>query len=80
MNVPNIAVAEEKIDRRGPIWLLYVKAKEGFYRLEKKLGLTKAQLEALNPELVQQGLKLGMVLKDPKDKCSKYCYRISSCY
>ena len=43
-----------------------MKAKEGFFRLEKKLGLTQEQLELLNPELIDQGLKLGMVLKIPK--------------
>jgi hypothetical protein len=41
--------------------------KEGFYRLEKKLGLTQEQLEALNPELKTAGLKAGMVLKVPSD-------------
>jgi hypothetical protein len=46
--------------------MIPVKAKEGFFRLGKKLGLTKEQLETLNPELIDQGLKLGMVLKIPK--------------
>lgn len=39
--------------------------KEGFYRLKVKLGLEQAELEALNPELKETGLKEGMVLKIP---------------
>jgi LysM repeat protein len=66
LNVPNIAESEEKTIQDKQFSYYTVKHKEGFYRLEKKLGVTKIQLEALNPELVQQGLKLGMVLKIPK--------------
>ncbi|MBP0903625.1 LysM peptidoglycan-binding domain-containing protein [Mariniflexile gromovii] len=39
--------------------------KEGFYRLKIKLGLEQDELEALNPELKETGLKEGMVLKIP---------------
>ena len=39
--------------------------KEGFYRLKLKLGLQQEELEALNPELKEGGLKEGMVLKIP---------------
>ena len=42
-----------------------VKPKEGFYRLEKKLGLTQADLVALNPTLTTSGLQAGMILKVP---------------
>ncbi len=42
--------------------------KEGFYRLELKLGLTQAALEALNPQLDSTGLKVGMQLRIPKNK------------
>jgi len=66
LNVPNIATSDEKILEEDQFGYYEVKAKEGYYRLEKKLGLTQERLEALNPELVQQGLKLGMVLKVPK--------------
>ena len=66
LNVPNILVSDEKIIKEDQFGYYTVKAKEGFYRLEKKLGLTKAQLEALNPELIQSGLKFGMVLKVSK--------------
>ena len=57
---------EEKVIEEGEFGYYTIKAKEGYYRLEKKLGLTKEQLVMLNPELIDQGLKLGMVLKIPK--------------
>ena len=39
---------------------------DGVFRLEQKLGLSKADLEALNPSLDSTGLMVGMVLKIPK--------------
>lgn len=39
--------------------------KEGFYRIKLKTGLSQEELEQLNPELVETGLKEGMVLKIP---------------
>ncbi|MGC6421330.1 MAG: LysM peptidoglycan-binding domain-containing protein [Flavobacteriaceae bacterium] len=39
--------------------------KEGYYRLEKKLGISQAVLDSLNPELPERGLQVGMVLKIP---------------
>lgn len=42
-----------------------VKPKEGFYRLEKKLGISEADLVALNPSLPTSGLQEGMILKIP---------------
>ena len=47
-----------------------VKPKEGFYSLTKKLGVSKDSLVAMNPSLVD-GLKLGMVLKYPKNNLIK---------
>ncbi|MBT8273289.1 MAG: peptidoglycan-binding protein, partial [Bacteroidia bacterium] len=41
--------------------------KEGFYRLQLKLGLSQEALEKLNPQLKEKGLLAGMVLKVPKD-------------
>ena len=41
--------------------------REGYYRLKVKLGLTKEELEELNPELLNGGLKDGMILKIPKE-------------
>src|SRR5690606_6613129 len=42
--------------------------KEGFYRLKVKLGVTQEEIESLNPEVKEGGLKVGMVLKLPKEK------------
>lgn len=42
-----------------------VQPKEGYYRIEKKLGVTQAVLDSLNPELKEKGLQVGMVLKIP---------------
>jgi len=62
--VPNIDKEEEKqIDEKYSYYK--VLPKEGFYRLKIKLGLEKEELEALNPELVESGLKAGMILKIP---------------
>jgi len=70
LNVPNILEEEEK-----PIDAQYgyyeVLPKEGFFRLKIKTGLTKEQLEALNPELKASGLKAGMVLKVPAEVGAK---------
>lgn len=66
INVPNIEKAEEKpIDDNYNYYT--VLPKEGFYRLKVKLGLTQDQLETLNPELVGNELKAGMVLKVPSN-------------
>ncbi|VAV83979.1 LysM-repeat proteins and domains [hydrothermal vent metagenome] len=66
INVPNIANNEEKIidDEFG---YYTVVPREGFLALERKLGLTQDQIEALNPELIDNGLKAGMIIKVPKD-------------
>ena len=45
-----------------------VKPKEGFYRIEKKLGVTEADLIMLNPTLTTTGLQQGMILKIPLQK------------
>ena len=66
INVPNIANNEVKtVDEDYGYYT--VLPKEGFYRLKLKLGLTQEELEGLNPELADGGLKAGMVLKVPKD-------------
>jgi LysM repeat protein/ABC-type branched-subunit amino acid transport system substrate-binding protein len=66
LNVPNIKYKEEKkIDTTYNYY--EVLPKEGFYRLKVKTGLSQEQLEVLNPELKQIGLKAGMVLKRPSD-------------
>lgn len=62
INVPNTA-KEKTIDNNFSYYT--VQKSEGFYRLKVKLGLTQEQLEKLNPELLTDGLKEGMVLKVP---------------
>ena len=62
--VPNITDTDEKeIDDQFSYYK--VLPKEGFYRLKLKLGLEQEELEALNPDLKEMGLKVGMILKIP---------------
>jgi len=64
LNVPNIATNDQnEIDDTYGYYK--VLPKEGFYRLKLKLGLIQDELEALNPELEESGLKEGMILKVP---------------
>ncbi len=42
-----------------------VKQGEGYFRIQKKLGVSKKILDSLNPILLEQGLLNGMVLKLP---------------
>jgi LysM repeat protein/ABC-type branched-subunit amino acid transport system substrate-binding protein len=64
INVPNIETEAQKVvdDQYSYYKVL---PKEGFYRLKLKLGLEQEQLETLNPELKELGLKSGMILKIP---------------
>ncbi len=64
LNVPNIQDKEEKAIEAEYNYY-EVLPKEGFYRLKIKTGLTQEELEDLNPELKDGGLKAGMVLKIP---------------
>ena len=62
--VPNLEA--EKINEVDSEYSYYkVLPREGFYRLKVKLGVEQTDLERLNPELVNSGLKVGMVLKTP---------------
>lgn len=64
ITVPNIIETDEKeIDNQFSYYK--VLPKEGFYRLKLKLGLEQEELEALNPDLKDMGLKEGMILKIP---------------
>ena len=64
INVPNL---DEEAQKQFDDEYSYYKVlpKEGFYRLKLKLNLEQDQLEALNPELKETGLKSGMILKIP---------------
>lgn len=65
--VPKIAEDDKRlVDERYSYY--EVLPKEGFYRLKIKLGLDQEQLELLNPELKETGLKVGMILKIPFSK------------
>ena len=64
LNVPNISNNEEKTVEEEFNYYTVLKS-EGFMALNRKLGVTQEELEALNPELKEGGLKLGMVLKVP---------------
>ncbi|OIQ31085.1 MAG: hypothetical protein BM564_00195 [Bacteroidetes bacterium MedPE-SWsnd-G2] len=65
LNVPNIADnLELSVDDSYNYY--EVQPAEGFYSIEKKLGVTQEEIEALNPEVKSNGLKLGMVIKVPK--------------
>ena len=66
VNVPNIANNEEKIVDEEYGYYIVV-PREGFLALQRKLGLSQSAIEALNPELVESGLKAGMIIKLPKD-------------
>lgn len=39
--------------------------KEGYYRIEKKIGVTKRVLDSLNPKIPELGLQVGMILRVP---------------
>jgi LysM repeat protein len=39
--------------------------KEGYYRIEKKIGVTQKVLDSLNPNLLELGLQAGMILRVP---------------
>ncbi|MDO1501132.1 LysM peptidoglycan-binding domain-containing protein [Winogradskyella maritima] len=65
INVPNIANNDEKAVEDDKYNYYTVLKSEGFMALNRKLGLTQDELEALNPELKASGLKFGMVLKVP---------------
>ena len=64
--VPNVEVNDEQeVDDNFNYYT--VEKSEGFMALNRKLGVTQAQLEDLNPGLKESGLKLGMVLKIPSN-------------
>lgn len=42
-----------------------VRPMDGYYRIEKKIGVTQLVLDSLNPQLSELGLQAGMVLRVP---------------
>ena len=47
-----------------------LKAKEGYYRLYKKLGVDRKIIDSLNPNIKEMGLQVGMVIRVPKSQTS----------
>jgi LysM repeat protein len=66
LNVPNIEMSDEQDVSDQRFGYYKVLPREGFYRLFKKLGISKDSLEQLNPVLNKTGLTEGMILKVPK--------------
>ena len=66
INVPNISTNEEKAVEDDYNYYTVLKS-EGYMALNRKLGVTQEELETLNPELKDGGLKLGMVLRIPQN-------------
>lgn len=57
----------DSIPEKDSLYNYYtVQPSEGFYRIEKKLGINRSELESLNPNLIETGLQAGMVLKIPE--------------
>jgi len=48
-----------------------VAPKEGYYRIEKKIGVTQKVLDSLNPNLSASGLQTGMILRVPGEAKGK---------
>ncbi len=44
---------------------------EGYYRIEKKLGVNRKVLDSLNPSLSETGLQVGMILRIPDSLSGK---------
>lgn len=66
----NVVVEHTSENQESSFAMYTVQPKEGFYRLTKKLGISKDSLIALNPQLAD-GIKLGMQLKYPANKFVK---------
>lgn len=67
IKVPKIKI-RKRVPEKDSLFNYYmVLPKEGYYRIEKKLGVSKKVLDSLNPVLIEKGLHEGMVLKVPGD-------------
>jgi len=64
---------QEVIPEKDSLYNYYkVLPKEGYYRIEKKLGVDQQTLDSLNPTLRETGLLAGMILKIPGDQSGDY--------
>ena len=69
IRVPIVASTTES-ETVDPTWdsnynYYKVLPKEGYYRIEKKIGVTQKVLHSLNPNLSASGLQAGMILRVP---------------
>ena len=63
---------KEEMNRLDTDFFYYkIKPKEGYYRIEIKTGFNKLIVDSLNPFVVSEGLKKGMILKLPNTLSSK---------
>ncbi len=68
LNLPKLPGSTVE-DQQIQLYTSYtVPPKQTFYSLEKKMGVTEAQVKALNPEVQQRGLQEGMVIRLPNNK------------
>jgi len=65
INLP-IKTEEEKKLIESDFYYYKIKPKEGYYRIEVKTGFSKSTIDSLNPFVINEGLKRGMILKLPK--------------
>ena len=61
-----IKTEEEKKLIESDFYYYKIKPKEGYYRIEVKTGFSKSTIDSLNPFVINEGLKRGMILKLPK--------------
>ena len=61
-----IKAEEEKKLIESDFYYYKIKPKEGYYRIEVKTGFSKSTIDSLNPFVINEGLKRGMILKLPK--------------
>ncbi len=69
IRIPLVASATES-ETIDPTWdskynYYKVLPKEGYYRIEKKIGVTQKVLDSLNPNLSELGLQVGIILRVP---------------
>ena len=68
LNLPKLPGSTVE-DQQIQLYTSYtVPPKQTFYSLEKKMGVTEAQVKALNPEVQKRGLQEGMVIRLPSKK------------
>tara|TARA_B100001996_G_scaffold110393_1_gene83527 strand:+ start:201 stop:1853 length:1653 start_codon:yes stop_codon:yes gene_type:complete len=61
-----ISKSKLKVPEKDSTYNYYkVLPKEGYYRIEKKLGVNRFILDSLNPNIKNTGIKEGMILKVP---------------